>query len=362
MAILKARNYELVGAHTKIKSAVSTGDTSISVDSTAGFNANDWIVIGNPGEENCEIKRIKGITDSTTFSIEAITYSHLADEGIFFVPYDQIEFGRRTTSGGTTTVITTKTMNYEDDYTSHDYPSSSTSDYYVYRYKNSYTSNYSSYQEEVQIVTLYCTVEDVADYLNMEIRNDTEIVYDQVERMIKNVTSQIDMETNSSFKVNTISTSDYEYHDGVGGKISVDGLEDSRTEYWLRHTPVISITSLDVTTAEDTTDSPTWNSLTENNDYYLDKDTGRIDIVTSSYFPPKGNKRIRVAYTWGRNSVPNEIRKLAILMVKRDLMLGGAAGTIITKGSAYELTQLSVLNNEIEKIINRYRRYQMNIT
>ena len=362
MSLLYGRNYELVGAYTKIKTAASAAATSLDVDSTVGFNANDFIVIGTPGEELCEVKRITAITDADTLAVVALTNAHAVDEPVSFIPYDQIEFAERESSGGANNVITTKTMVYEDgDYTSYDYPTATTSDYYVYRYYNSHTGNYSEYSSEYQIPTYYCSVEDVEDYLNMLFGNDTEISYNKVEKTISYVTKEIDERTNTSFKSNTVSTSNYEYIDGVGGKLSIDGEEDYRTTYQIKHSPVISITSLSVTTDSDTTDSPTWNSLTENTDYYLDKTTGMFDIVTNSYFPPKGNKRIRIAYTWGRSSVPMDIRRCAVLMVKKDLMLGNASSKVIEGKEGYTSAELTILNMEIDTIINRYRRYDIKI-
>src|SRR3990167_1338576 len=349
MAVLSARNFELSGVYTQVATATTAGsNVSATVDSTSNFNANDFVLVGTIGEEGSEIAKITSITSATVMVLDSLGYAHAIDEPIYFLSYDQIEFGRRSSSGGATEVITTKTMDYEneDGYTSYDYPTASTSDYYVYRHKNSYTSNFSEYSPEFQIPTYYCNVEDVADYLGIDIRDDTDVKYIQVEKMIDRATREIDNRTNTSFKSNTIATTAYEYSDGLGGKETIEGETGYRTAYYFQHRPIISVTELSVTTNSDTTDAAdtTWNSLTENTDYYLDKDTGRFDIVTSSYFPPKGNKRIRKAYTWGRSTIPSDIKRIATFIVIRDLMLSSAGKTIIYGREAYSQPDLMALD------------------
>ena len=346
MAILKAKNYSLIGAYTQIKTAVSASATSVDVDSTVGFNANDWVVIGNPGEENCEIKRITAITDGDTLAVQAVNFAHLVYEPIYFIPYDQIEFNKRTTSGGSETVLTTKTMNYEETHTSYDYPTASTSEYYIYRYKNSYTSNYSSYSDEEVIPTYYCNPNDVADYLNDDINSESsKINYDQVEKMIDRITSEIDNLTNSSFKSNTATN---EYHDGKGTR---------GDEYFLKKGPVISITSLSTTQNDEDTDSAsiTWDSLTEDDDFFVDYDTGKISITDSSY-NPDGRNRFKVTYTWGRSSVPKTIKRLATLMTIRELGKLNAIKSVIKGQSEFSNFSYKALDDEINSIISDYRR------
>ena len=347
MSLLKAKNYSLIGAYTQIKTAVSAAGTSIDVDSTVGFTANDWIVIGNPGEENCEIKRITAVTDGDTLAVQALAYAHIVDEPIYFIPYDQIEFNRRETTGGDEEVITTKTMNYEEYYTSHDYPTAATTDFYIYRYKNSYTSNYSTYSDEEVIPTYYCLPKDVADYINEDINSESsQINYDQVEKMIDRITSEIDELTNSSFKSNTETD---EYHDGRGLK---------GDEYFLKNGPVISVTTLSTTQNDEDTDSAsvTWDELTEDDDFFIDLNTGKISITDSSYNPIEGRNRMKVTYTYGHSVVPKPIKRLATLMTIRDLAKINAIKSVIKGQSEFNNFSYTALDKEIDSIINDYRR------
>src|SRR3990167_10509721 len=100
MSKLFARNYNLDVSYSQVKTASIVGATSIDVDSTVGFTVNDFILIGTPGEEGCEITGITAITDSDTLAVTALSYAHSVDEPIYFIPYDQIEFNRRSSSGG----------------------------------------------------------------------------------------------------------------------------------------------------------------------------------------------------------------------------------------------------------------------
>ena len=347
MSKLFARNYNLDVSYSQVKTASIVGATSIDVDSTVGFTVNDFILIGTPGEEGCEITGITAITDSDTLAVTALSYAHLVDEPVYFIPYDQIEFNRRSSSGGSSEVITTKTMTYENnEFTVHDYPNVSTSDYYVYRYRNSYTSNYSEYSDEYQISTPYCSVQDVADYLNQDIRNDTPIKSSQVEKMIDGITKDIDDETHSSWTAQTVTN---EYHNGLGNRGS---------DYFLLLGPIISITTLQTTQSDEDTDSSsvTWDTLTENNDYFLDKETGKIGITNDSYNPINGRNRLKVTYIYGHSSIPRDIKRLTTLMVIRDLAKTGVMRAVIGGHSEFTSSQIQAFDNEIDKILNRNHR------
>ena len=345
--VLRARNRELVGSQTQIATAPSASAIALVVDSTVGFNANDFIVIGTPGEDTCEIKRITAITNSTTFAVTALAYAHLVDEPVQFTPYDQIEFAERETSGGANNVITTKTMVYEDGaYTTYDYPTASTSNYYVYRYYNSNSGNFSAYSTEYQIPTYYCSVEDIEDLSMLVTENDLDLNYNQVLKMISFVTKEIDEETNTSW---TTRTATQEYFDGSG---------HVGTDYFLEEGPIISMTTLQTTQNDEDVDSAslTWDTLTENDDYFMDKATSRISITAESKNPNRGRNRGRATYTYGHATISNDIRRLATLMVIRDLAKMNAMKSVVKGHSEFNNFSYTAVDKEIAKLIMRNTR------
>ena len=263
------------------------------------------------------------------------------------IRYDQIELNRRTVSEGDAEVITTKTMNYESDYTSHDYPNVSTADYYTYRYRNSQTSNFSEYMEEVQVTTPYCNPTDVEDWINENINSeDTEINYDQVEKIIAGISAEIDDETNSSWDTKTITQ---EYHDGLGLR---------GDEYFLEFGPILTMTTLQTTqSSEDTNASDvTWDTLTENDDFFMDKETTKISITDSSKNPNDGRNRFRATYNYGHTSIPKDIRRLATLMTIRDMGKANAMKSLIKGHNEFANFAYTALDKEIEMLLNKHRR------
>lgn len=74
----------------------SSGVSSIVIANTDGFAANNFVCIGNIGNENTEIVQINTVTEATgTLSLVSNTrFAHSESSRITVVPYDQVRFFR----------------------------------------------------------------------------------------------------------------------------------------------------------------------------------------------------------------------------------------------------------------------------
>jgi len=133
-------------------------------------------------------------------------------------------------------------------------------------------------------------------------------------------------------------------------------VEDGQTEFFLNNYPVITISSVKVNTASSVTDTPAWSSSTEGlgNDYIADLDWGRIRFIDN--YPPKGERRIEVSYTYGYSSVPSLAKELEILLATRK-MINSAVYKAIFKGQdGFTPVRLEEIENRIGELTRALRK------
>jgi hypothetical protein len=168
--------------------------------------------------------------------------------------------------------------------------------------------------------------------------------------MIDSATTEIEDRTNTVFYSNTVTD---EYHDGKG---SYD------TDYHTVYGPVISVTSLSTTQDDEDTvaASVTWDSLTENDHYFMNKRTGRISISNSTYYPVEGKNRLKITYIYGTSSIPSDIRKACILTVIRDLIHSNIGKNMVLGRTNFRTEeQYNSIDVSIDRILNKYTRKPM---
>lgn len=349
MVVLKAKNPNLEGLQrTFVRTAIAAAGTALSVTNTNGFAANDFVVIGSPKSETRELVQISSITDDDDMVVGAVNFAHAEDEPVNLSVYDQVRFQNGTTQTGTFSTVTTLDVQWDkqDDFTTHNFAGGSASEWFRYVFRNTQTSRQSQNSVAVQIPTFYCTVGDVAEYLNVVVGTDTPTQFRQVIKAIRFATSEVDNITNSSFKSISITTAAYEFHDGK---------KTSDDVYFLRNLPVISVESLEITTANPKigVNDATWTSLTEDEDFYLDKPVGTVTIIDPLNIPAEGHNRVRVTYSHGHNFVPDDVRLLTTLVAVRHLSQSGVLKSL-NEGREGD-RDLSDLNRHITDIAGRYQ-------
>src|SRR3990167_2326331 len=347
MPILRAKNPDMRDfERTKLSSTVAAATVSLSVDSSEGFEVNDWVVVGDLGAETAEAVRVTAVTNSTTLAVTALTYAHSVDEPVVKTFFNRINFYSNVDNYDDPIVAADVDWANPNSFTVYNDTTGNANTKYKYSFYNSQTSVESSLSSEFGVPVYYCSVNDVADYLNLDVSQESgDLKPWQIAKVIRNVTKSIDSWTNTSFTSQVVSTSSYEYHDG---KKSTDNI------YFLDNKPVISVQSLQVSTSDETVGpgDATWNSLTEDSDFTVDKRAGAVTIPDVLNSPRKGDNRLRVAYTWGHGSVPDDVRRLAVLMSAKDLALSNLTRNAVT--DTEKSINFADLNREIDLIRRTY--------
>lgn len=152
--VLKVRNADAIKIEqsTRLTSSASSGASTLTVQNIAGFGVDDYIVIGRIGDEKSELVKLHASTapSGTTITLSStIARSHPRDTVIQKIAYNQVEFSRATTSGGSKSVLTTTDLTVDREFTVYNDTTNSTGFGYA-RFKNATASTFSDYSDEEQ--------------------------------------------------------------------------------------------------------------------------------------------------------------------------------------------------------------------
>lgn len=151
MAIVGFRLPDGINEMTRLTSSVSAAGTTLSVRNTEGFSANDYIVIGDAGNEQSEIVKITTVDSNTQLTVGAVNFSHDKDDSISFIPYNQIAFYSATTETGAKTKQGANVTISPDDLVIEVNLASVTSGFVFSRFYNSTTGGWSGYSSAVPV-------------------------------------------------------------------------------------------------------------------------------------------------------------------------------------------------------------------
>lgn len=192
----------------------------------------------------------------------------------------------------------------------------------------------------------YCTIQDVTDYLGIDITVDNpDITSEQIRKIGLRVEDMIERRGNTIFHDNngSYTTVTTEYHDA----------RRYQRYFFLKKRPVISFTKLEVNTADDTNATGTWVDVTS--DCKTDSETGRVDLIaTGVYGPTAGTKMFRATYTYGFATTPEDIKQLTVLMIVRELLRSSVTKALIEGKDNFRPTETDILNEQIDNIFKRW--------
>lgn len=172
---------------------------------------------------------------------------------------------------------------------------------------------------------------------------------------VKNKISDIEKEIEN--KTNTVFDGEVTVTDEL-----YDGLNDKTATYVLRGRPVQSLEKVEVNEAKPT-DSDDWQSRTQGRgkDFIRDGNLG-LTFVEADNAPVGDVAELRVKYKYGYSGVPNDIRRLALQMVIRDLMRENVNSANIEGKDNFDPDTTNILNTSINKVLNRYTVQRMGLT
>jgi len=148
--IVKALHPSIDGnSRTNLTAKAASGQSDLVVQNATDFSAHDHVVIGNPGEELTEIKKILSISGKTLTLSANLTNTHPENTKITFVKYDQIKFYKATSINGEYSLVSTKDIAIDEPHTLYDDASALSTDYFKIKYFNSYTSVLSVFSDAI---------------------------------------------------------------------------------------------------------------------------------------------------------------------------------------------------------------------
>lgn len=158
--------------------AVTSGDTTISVQNSQGFSAEKFLVFGDGANEKTEAKEIESVdTDENEITVAAVDFGHEAEQTVYMTPYNQIKLYKAEVVDGVDpdiedyTLLATFDIDFEQLLTLYEDSGATTARRYRFKYFNSVSEEETEladgYAENVLQNTGYCSVAYVQNLLRM---------------------------------------------------------------------------------------------------------------------------------------------------------------------------------------------------
>lgn len=131
----------------------SVGVMAIKVKNSDRFSTSTRIQIGESGLENTEVVTLSAVgSDKQSLTIGTTLFAHTADDPVYILRFDQVEFYRSTDSGNTYSSISTQALDVDnaDLQTFYDDSTGLSSYYYKFRFSNSLTGLVSEYSDVIK--------------------------------------------------------------------------------------------------------------------------------------------------------------------------------------------------------------------
>lgn len=133
---------------TWISADEAAGQTTLSVIDGATFAANEYVVLGQPGTQEAEIRLISSVTATTIVVSSASTYAHPRGTLVTFIPFNQVSIETDDNSGfSSATTLATEDFDIEQAEHSYEYTTGAATDYYRARFYHEQGTRYSSYSD-----------------------------------------------------------------------------------------------------------------------------------------------------------------------------------------------------------------------
>jgi len=128
-----------------LTSKANAAQADLVVQNASGFSAAQYVVIGEPGQEQTEIRSISSISGNTITLGSNLGFTHSENTKITYIKYNQVKFYRSDTESGTYTLQTTKDIAIGEPHTLYDDPTGASTHYYKIRYYDSTSATLSPY-------------------------------------------------------------------------------------------------------------------------------------------------------------------------------------------------------------------------
>lgn len=144
--------YHIFDDVTYLNKPLSAGGTTINVLDNTNISDNDFLVLGNIGDDKCEIVKVNGApTRGTTITLDSSVFDHGIDEPVRIIRYDQVSVYKSSTSDDASPTIigSAATIDVAQGYNIFNIATADQDSYYYARFTNSDTATNSEYSTSV---------------------------------------------------------------------------------------------------------------------------------------------------------------------------------------------------------------------
>lgn len=134
---------------TYLAGQYSSGQTSLDVLSNVSFAANDFVVIGEVGEELTELEQIASLTGKNTIDITGLNFEHPKDTPITKSNWDQFSLEYRFATTDAWSLLTTSSLQWDKLNSIYHHDAGTNTTEYRFRFYNSSSLEYSEYSPTV---------------------------------------------------------------------------------------------------------------------------------------------------------------------------------------------------------------------
>lgn len=111
---------------------IAKSGTAMTVANNEGFAAYDYVIVGEPMSDTCEIRHVASTTNQDTITVDALVLDHAVNTPITLIPYNKVRFYRSIDLGVSYSIHATKDIAVASTATWNDDGASNT----TYLYKN----------------------------------------------------------------------------------------------------------------------------------------------------------------------------------------------------------------------------------
>ena len=121
MSIITQNHPDLsVNPSTYLSARGVAGAVSITVKNWQPFVDDDYIIIGKPGAESTEIRKIGATPTTATITVDALVFDHPIDTPVTYIKVNQVRVYRSTDYGATYPLLTTLAIAIDEGFTYYD--------------------------------------------------------------------------------------------------------------------------------------------------------------------------------------------------------------------------------------------------
>lgn len=148
--IVKALHPDISGnPRSNLTTKAASGQAVLVVQNAADFSANQFVVVGNPGEELTEVRKISSITGKNITLTANLNNTHPENTKITYIKYDQVKFYKATSITGSYSLLSTKDIAIDEPHTLYDDSTALSTDYYKIKYYNSQSTDLSVFSDPI---------------------------------------------------------------------------------------------------------------------------------------------------------------------------------------------------------------------